>query len=265
MFVRAFAILVLVGLALPPAAAAPYVANGLQLEDLTWTELKSRVGGGATTILVPIGGTEQSGPGIALGKHNARVRVLANQIALEVGNTLVAPVIAYVPEGDIDPPTSHMRFPGTLSLSHAAFQETLIDAARSLRAAGFRDIVFLGDHGGYQSDLTHAADALNKEWAKSPARAHALPEYYGATQIAYVAALEKQGYTKAEIGVHAGLADTSLALALTPSLVHREKLTARESDGVQGDPKRASAELGQLGVNAIVDASVAAIRKARMR
>ena len=94
MFVRAFAILVLVGLALPPAAAAPYVANGLQLEDLTWTELKSRVGGGATTILVPIGGTEQSGPGIALGKHNARVRVLANQIALEVGNTLVAPVIA---------------------------------------------------------------------------------------------------------------------------------------------------------------------------
>src|SRR4030095_7602220 len=78
------------------------------LEDLTWTELKRDVASGKTTIIVPIGGTEQNGPHMALGKHNARVRALSERIARELGNALVAPVVAYVPEGSVDPPSCHM-------------------------------------------------------------------------------------------------------------------------------------------------------------
>jgi len=85
------------------------------LEDLTWNELRDLIGGGTTTIIIPIGGTEQSGPAMALGKHNARVKFLAEKIAERLGNALVAPVIAYVQEGSIDPPTAHMKFPGTIS------------------------------------------------------------------------------------------------------------------------------------------------------
>src|SRR5262245_15401544 len=96
------------------------------LEELTWTELSDLVKAGATTIIVPIGGTEQSGPAIALGsKHNARVRFLAGKIARQLGDALVAPVISYVPEGTIDPPTGHMRFPGTITVSDAAFEDML--------------------------------------------------------------------------------------------------------------------------------------------
>ena len=85
------------------------------LEDLTWTELKEQVAAGKTTILIPIGGTEQSGPYMALGKHNERAHLLAQKIAEKLGNAIVAPVIAYVPEGSVNPPTAHMRFAGTIT------------------------------------------------------------------------------------------------------------------------------------------------------
>ena len=122
------------------------------LEDLTWTELRDEIAAGKTTIIVPIGGTEQNGPAMALGKHNRRVKLLSERIAIALGDALVAPVIAYVPEGSISPPSGHMRFPGTISVPEAAFEAILESAARSFKLHGFKDIVFLGDHGGYQAD-----------------------------------------------------------------------------------------------------------------
>src|SRR5262249_12162816 len=95
------------------------------LEELTWTELRTAVAAGKTTVIVPIGGTEQSGPHLALGKHNARVRILAERIARALGNAVVAPVIAYVPEGDLRPPSGHMRFPGTITVADDVFHLAL--------------------------------------------------------------------------------------------------------------------------------------------
>src|SRR6185437_8326776 len=105
-----------VGLSCAAALSFAQAPHTVQLEDLTWTELRDEIAAGKTTIIVPIGGTEQSGPYVALGKHNARVQVLATRIAEGLGNALVAPVIAYVPEGSYAPPTSHMRFPGTITV-----------------------------------------------------------------------------------------------------------------------------------------------------
>jgi creatinine amidohydrolase len=242
------------------------------LDELTWSELRDQIRAGRRTIIVPIGGTEQSGPHMVLGKHNVRVKVLAEKIALALGDTLVAPVMAYVPEGSISPPTAHMRFPGTISIPDQTFQKMLEYAARSLKLHGFRDIVFLGDHGGYQKDERAVADRLNREWASTPTRVHALPEYYRAATISYTEALRKRGYPDDEIGTHAGLADTSLALAIDPRLVRGELSQSgrgrdvdRGRDGVTGDPRRATAELGQLGVDAIVTQTVEAIKRATSR
>ena len=71
----------------------------MALEALTWTELRGLVQSGKTTIILPLGGTEQNGPHMALGKHNVRVRLLSERIARVLGDALVAPVLAYVPEG----------------------------------------------------------------------------------------------------------------------------------------------------------------------
>ncbi|MBL8350711.1 MAG: creatininase family protein [Burkholderiaceae bacterium] len=253
--------------AAPAVPAAP--GSAVQLEALTWPELAERVAGGATTVLVPIGGTEQNGPHMVLGKHNVRVKALAEGIARALDHTLVAPVLAYVPEGAIDPPAAHMRFAGTISIPEAAFESLLESTARSLRRHGFREVVLLGDHGGYQKSLDKVAGKLNREWAGDPAasrcRVHALSEYYRAAQAGHAELLAARGFGAAEIGSHAGLADTALTLAIDPSLVRLDKLqqaaAAGQRGGVYGDPRRATAELGQPGVDRIVAASVAAIRE----
>jgi len=250
-------------LALTTAASAQ-PADTIALEDLTWTELRALVRAGKTTVLVPIGGTEQNGPSIALGKHNARVKALAERIARELGNAIVAPVVAYVPEGSIEPPTGHMRFPGTITVREDTFRQTLESAARSFRHHGFRDIVFLGDHGSTQAGERAVAARLNREWTASPVRVHAVEEYYRAATADFDALLKARGYRAEEIGQHAGLADTSLTLAIAPRMVRttsRVDPAPGEPSGIEGDSTRASAELGQLGVDLIVTKSVTAIRK----
>ena len=237
------------------------------LDDLTWTELRKQIADGKTTIIVPIGGTEQNGPHMALGKHNVRVKVLSEKIARSLGNALVAPVIAYVPEGSIAPATAHMRFPGTISIPAATFEQVLESAARSFKVHGFRDIVFLGDHGGYQRSEKAVADRLDREWRTTPVRVHALAEYYQVAETDFPRKLLDRGYAEAEIGTHAGLADTSLTLAVDPRVVRADQLSSKPdaAAGVHGDPRRATAELGQLGVDIIVAQTVAAINLATSR
>lgn len=254
--------------ALLAAAAGAWAAAPVQLEDLTWTEVRDALAAGKTTVLIPIGGMEQSGPYLTLGKHDARARVLAERIARALGDALVAPVVAYVPEGGIHPPTAHMRFPGTISVPPEVFEKTLEAAAESLRAHGFRTIVLLGDHGGYQASLRRVAARLSKPWAGSGARLLAPRAYYEASSAGFDALLRQRGYAPGEIGTHAALADTSLQLALAPESVRREALAHAEApgpgDGIYGgDPRRASAELGRLGAEAIVARTVHAIREER--
>src|SRR5437588_10089817 len=161
-----------------------HAADTVFLEELTWTELRDQIRAGSTTVTVAIGGTEQDGSHMARGKHNLRVRYLSEKIARTLGNALVAPVIAYVPEGALAPPTAHMRFPGTITVPEEAFDKILEYAARSFKAASFKDIVFLGDHGGYQRGESAVADPLDREWAATGVRAHAIAEYYRASQAA---------------------------------------------------------------------------------
>ncbi|RDU97595.1 creatininase family protein [Trinickia dinghuensis] len=257
---------VCLGLSCAAGLAFAQAPQTVQLEDLTWTELRDEIAAGKTTIIVPIGGTEQSGPYVALGKHNARVRVLSARIAQGLGDALVAPVIAYVPEGGYAPPTSHMRFPGTITVPDDVFEKTLESAANSFEVHGFKNVVFLGDHGGYQDDIKRVVARLNKQWAGTKARAFVPPEYYGESSTGYARTLREKGYRDDEIGTHAGLADTSLLLAVAPQMVRLDALrTAPKpgpADGVYGgDPRRASAELGRLGTDAIVARTIAAIRK----
>jgi creatinine amidohydrolase/Fe(II)-dependent formamide hydrolase-like protein len=264
--------LAIVGLALPLAvpataatAAGPSTSAGVYLEEMTSPELRDRIAAGTTTALVPIGGTEQSGPHIVLGKHNVRARVLAGRIAAKLGDAVVAPVVAYVPEGAIAPPTAHMRFAGTISIPDGAFEALLESTAKSLCLHGIRDVFFLGDHGGYQANEAKAAARVNRN--SGGCRAHALGAYYDAATTTFNADLKQRGFADAEIGTHAGLADTALSLAVDPALVRTAQVAPGARGGaragVHGDPTRATSDLGRIGVERIVEASVAAIRAAR--
>jgi creatinine amidohydrolase/Fe(II)-dependent formamide hydrolase-like protein len=205
----------------------------------------------------------------ALARERALARyswpALAERIARVLGDALVAPVIAYVPEGGLQPATGHMRFPGTITVPEDVFRRGLESAAQSFRLHGFRDIVFLGDHGSTQATQKAVAARLNREWRAGPVRAHAIEAYYRAATLEFRELLRARGYRPEELGDHAALPDTALTLALDPRLVRASP--PRDDDrlpgagtGVEGDPRRASAELGRLGVELIVARTVAAIK-----
>jgi creatinine amidohydrolase/Fe(II)-dependent formamide hydrolase-like protein len=200
---------------------------------------------------------------MVLGKHNVRVKALAGRIASGLGHALVAPVVAYVPEGAVHPPTAHMRFPGTITIPDAAFESTLESAARSFREHGFRHVVLIGDHGGYQKSMKRVADKLNREWAGEATRVIASEDYYRASIDGVNRLMKDKGYTDAEIGIHAGAADTSLALAVDPHLVRADRLQAQTGAdaGVTGNGARASADIGRQGLELIVGRTIESIRR----
>jgi len=252
----------------PRSPGSDVVKDTVELELLTHTEVYDKIHNqNMTSVLVVTGGTEERGPHDVLGGHTIMARRRAIEIAKRLGQTLVAPVIAYVPEGRVDAGAGHMRFPGTITVSEETFQKVLESAARSFKLHGVKDIVFLGDHGSTQADQRTVAARLNREWASGPARVHAVEEYYRAATVDFPQLLRSRGYRDDEVGTHAGLADTSLMLALDPRLVRAgvARPGPEETTGVSGDPSRASAELGQLGVELIVSRTVEAIRKSVAR
>src|SRR6266545_7791233 len=99
------------------------------IEELTWLEVRDAMRAGKTTVIIATGGLEQNGPYLAAGKHNYVLRATTEAIARKLGNALVAPTVPFVPEGDIDPPTGHMKYPATISVRETTFQQLLADIA----------------------------------------------------------------------------------------------------------------------------------------
>src|SRR5262249_37158243 len=114
------------------------------LEEMTWMEVRDAMRGGKDTVIVATGGVEQNGPDLAAGKHNYGLRATTEAIARKLGNALVAPIVAFVPEGNIDPPSEHMLYPSTISVSEETFASLLTDICASLRTHGFKNIVLIG-------------------------------------------------------------------------------------------------------------------------
>jgi len=152
------------------------------LEEMTWMDVRDALAAGKTTGIVPTGGVEPNGPWLATGKHNYVLRSNCNAIARELGNALCTPIVKLVPEGTIDPPSGHMRSPGTLSVRQGTFEAMLTDVAHSLKMHGFRNIIFIGDSGGNQAGQRAVADRLTAKWNEGPVVAH-VQEYYDYASI----------------------------------------------------------------------------------
>jgi creatinine amidohydrolase len=163
-----------------PDAPRPIEAGvSLWAEELTSMEIRDAIRGGTTTIIIGTGGVEQNGPYVASGKHNYVLQIVLPYIARDIGHALIAPIVKFVPEGDIEPRrTGHMEYAGTISVEEATFEALLTDICRSYKAHGFVDIVLLGDSGGNQTGMAKVADELNRKWTGERARVHYLREYY---------------------------------------------------------------------------------------
>ncbi|MEM7424871.1 MAG: creatininase family protein [Pseudomonadota bacterium] len=248
------------------SSAGSGVADEVRLEHMTWVEVRDALQAGKTTVIVPTGGTEQNGPHMVLGKHNFIVAHTAHHVAERLGNALVAPVLAYVPEGDIENRQGHMAYPGTISVPEKVFAGVLQATAESFRAHGFRTIVFLGDSGGNQRAQEAVAARLTEAWktwiGRSP-KVFSAKHYYsgnGGDELLVAA-----GETPGSIGTHAGIRDTSEMLAVHPEGVDLSLAETGPGEGSTGQPGRASAERGRVLLAAKIEAAVREIRAFQTR
>jgi len=248
------------------AAPNPLEASdSVWIEELTYIEVRDRIADGHTTIIISTGGIEQNGPYLATGKHNVILRSLCPAIARDLGDALCAPVVGFVPEGNLDPPSGSMRFPGSITVRDETYHALLSDIAESMKVSGFKDIVLIGDSGGNQRGMTAVAEELNKRWTGSGVTVHDVIEFYtpGWEQT--------EKYTKEVLGVteskndghHDDIWVTAMMMVTDPSSVrYHERVEAglASINGVDIAPMEDTIGLGRKMVKFRAEFTANAIR-----
>jgi creatinine amidohydrolase/Fe(II)-dependent formamide hydrolase-like protein len=235
------------------------------IEEMTWMDVRDAMRGGKTTIIIPTGGIEPSGPWLTLGKHNVVLRTTCDVIARKLGNALCAPIIPLVPEGGIDPPRGHMDTAGTISMREETFEAMLTDVVHSMKAHGFENIILIGDSGGNQRGQKAVAETLNAQWNAKPIVAH-IPEYYdNASLEKYLIQLGVTKEGQKSDNLHDEPFYTLNMMVTDPNSVRwsqRVKAGKATIDGVSIADKARALELGKKVVEFHAANTVAAIRTA---
>jgi creatinine amidohydrolase len=223
------------------------------LEEMTAGEIAAAIRDGFTSVIVATGGLEQNGPNVATGKHNYVLRVTTDAIARKHGKMLVSSIVQFVPEGEIDPPTGHMNFPGTISLRQETFEAVLTDICRSLRQHDFQNIFLFGDSGGNQEGMRNVATALNSEWQGDSTRVHYIQEYYSEDMWSFDF-LKQLGYTQlpdeataSRNRIHTDLHYESIMAVIDPQLVRAQIRLSSGKYEVHGVEIESESELIELG------------------
>jgi creatinine amidohydrolase/Fe(II)-dependent formamide hydrolase-like protein len=249
----------------PPDAPRPIdIRESLWLEELTWMEVRDLMKAGKTTVIVATGGVEQNGPYLATGKHNYVLKAVCPAIARKLGNALCAPIVPFVPEGDIDPPAGMMRYPGTISLTEGTYKALLTEIAESLAKHGFEHVVLIGDSGGNQAGMKAVAEELSTKWAGGKTRIHYIPEFYDYPGT-YKWADQTFGWNEKIEGIHDDPTISTIMMTVDPNLVRireREAKGKASINGISLVPVEKAVEAGRKIVEHRAEVTAAAIRKA---
>lgn len=237
------------------------IHDSVWLEELTWMEIRDLMADGMRTVLIPTGGIEQNGPYLVLGKHNVILRATMDAVARKLGDALVAPIVAFVPEGDHEPASGHMRYPGTVSVTQETFQAILTDVATSMKTHGFEDVILLGDSGGNRDGMAAVAERLAAQWEGSGTRIHYVPEYYTFDYNGWIA---DQGIEEVIEGLHDDVRHSSIMMLVDPTTVRMEERMRAGNfsiNGVELAPVEATLALARGLVDAQAEETVQAIRR----
>ena len=248
----------------------------VEIELMTYPEIYSAIHDhGKTTVLVYNGGTEQRGPHAVLGGHTFMARAIAPMIARKLGNALVAPVLPFSvnPAGGVDP-----KMPGSVALAPELFQKVNEAVVDSMAKNGFKNIVLMGDHGGGQAELAKLAETLDAKYRTQGIHVYFCGDVYEKSRREFAAWLTSKGLP---LSNHGGISDTSTMLYLEPASgqwvrsIYKTTIgdpvlppgqrpaprTPRVNNGVTGDPRPSTPEIGKLVVDMKVTNAVAQIQK----
>jgi len=249
-------------LALPCSLTAQQPGEVLvEFENMTWVEVKNALAAGKTTALYYTGGTEQRGPQNTNGGHNYMARATNKAIALALGNAIAMPVLPYTPNN------ASATLPGTIGLTNEILSAILERLAEQAIATGFKNVVLMGDHGGGQGSgdqpnvYRDVATKLDAKYAQQGIRVIYADSVYAPAQDDFEKQLRAEGYPPSG---HGALFDTSYMIFtcgwdcvrkdVLPTAVGdpvrvagapRDTTTPRKNNGITGDARRSSKELGE--------------------
>ncbi len=232
-------------------------------EEMTWIEVRNALKDGKNTIIIGTGGVEQNGPYAVTGRHNYILRATTEAIARKLGDALVAPIVPFVPEGKINPPSDHMLFPGTVSVREQTFKRLLIDIASSYKTHGFKHIVFIGDSGGNQKGMKKVAEKLHSQWKNSGVTVSYIPEYYtwhpANPDNGW---LSQFGIIETDEGLHDNYCVTAMLCAINPELNRIKQRIKKEKASINGVPlipMEKTIDIGTKAIQYLSDITVKAI------
>jgi creatinine amidohydrolase len=252
--------------------AAEAVKN-IRMTEMTWPDVKSAIEQGYLSVVVAVGSTEQHGPHLPTMTDTRIGDEAAHRVAIKLGHTLQARTIS------VGCSKHHLAFPGTISLREETLRMIILDYIDSLISSGFNRIIFIPLHGGNFPTV--------QATVKEAQKAHQGIEIIGVTDItglvgSLTEASAEFGITVNEAGSHAGESETSLMMALEGNLVIKDRLapgyvgltgekelkTMREQgihvltkNGVIGDPRKASADKGEVYLDRLTEFLIKEIKK----
>jgi creatinine amidohydrolase len=245
----------------------------VEFEMMTWPEVKKAIHEeGKTTALIYNGGTEQRGPQNVNGGHNLMGHATVVAIAEKLGNAIVAPVMPFSVN------EANPELPGTIGITGPLFAAVNERVAEQMIKNGFKNVVLMGDHGGGQTELAEVAKKLDAKYASQGIRVVYCDEVYRKAMGDFDKWLAANGYPASS---HAGIPDTSEMLYLggDKGWVRKELVATavgdpvrrqgeprdanakRINNGITGDGRRATAELGKRFFDMKVDYAVNQIRR----
>jgi creatinine amidohydrolase/Fe(II)-dependent formamide hydrolase-like protein len=242
-------------------------ATSVDFEMMTWPEVKAAVEHGKTTALIYNGGTEQRGPQNVNGGHTLMGHATVVAIAEKLGNAIAAPVMPFSVNN------ASAALPGTIGLTAPLFAALNEQVAEQLIKTGFKNVVLMADHGGGQKELAEVAKKLDEKYAAQGSRVVFCDEVYQKANDDFDKWLAANGYP---LSSHAGIPDTSEMLYLggDKGWVRKELVATalgdpvrkpgeardpnakRVANGITGDARPSTAELGKRLFDMKVDYAV---------
>jgi len=256
-------------LAARPACAAPCAQTHLvEFEKMTWVEVKCEIAAGKTTALIYTGGVEERGPQNANGGHNLIAHATVEAIARKLGNAIFLPVLPYTPN-DAE------SIPGTIGITNELLAAMLERIAEQAALNGFRNVILMGDHAGGQPQVYQDVAKKLDGTLSGGARVFYCDQVYRPANDAFDQYLAQHDYPP---GLHGYLFDTSEMMYLDKdnTWVRRDLVSSAVGDsvvdgkaqfgphspqnGILGDARRSTAELGKRAFDMKVDYAVRQIR-----
>jgi creatinine amidohydrolase len=273
LFAAALALALSPALPMPGASVAHAAASqSIEFEMMTWPEVKAALAAGKTTALIYTGGVEQRGPQNANGGHNLMARGTVKAIAERLGNAIAMPVLPFTPNN------ASAELPGTIGLTPDLLAAVLERITEQSIVTGFKNVVLMGDHGGGQPKVyAEVAKKLDDKYRAQGVRVFYCDDVYIKANAEFDKYLAANGYPP---NAHGGIPDTSLMLYLDKNneWVRRDLVPTALGDpvppegqkpdpnakslnnGITGDARRSTAELGKRALDIKVDLAVKQIQ-----